>query len=158
MNIQYIYIGSDHGGFALKETLAPWLVQFAPVQDLGAEELNEDDDYPVFAQRVAQAVMSATETPTTDPQHLGVLVCRTGVGMSMVANRFPHVRAAVCRNQEDARLARAHNNANVLILEGDRVELNEAKAIAQVFLSTQFEGGRHARRLDQMAALDSKQV
>ena len=117
-----VIIGSDHGGFQLKQQLVTWLAQQGvAVEDVGAQELDPEDDYPVFAQRVGQRLTqrNGADSPSTSssgssiapPPAWGVLLCRTGAGMTIVANRFPAVRAVVCRNVVDAQLARAHNNA-----------------------------------------------
>jgi RpiB/LacA/LacB family sugar-phosphate isomerase len=158
MKIKALYLGTDHGGFAIKAILRPWLEELAgqaggEVRDFGAKRLKPDDDYPEFAQPVARRVNQAAEAVDHDPTVWGVLLCRSGAGMAIVANRFPHNRAVVCRSVEDARHAREHNNANIVVLEGDYVTDAEAKAIVQTFFGTKFGGGRHARRLRQIAAI-----
>ena len=165
MKPQHIYIGSDHGGWQVKQELVPWLrEQYPAVEDMGAQELNPEDDYPVFAQRVGERVSHAalslglTPASAQNPETVGILLCRSGAGMTIVANRFPLVRAVVCRNQDDARLAREHNNANIVVLEGDHVSIEEAKSIISSFLETEFAGGRHARRLEQIADLDRDMI
>lgn len=152
MTIKSLFIGTDHGGFAIKQTLKPWLAELAgQIDDLGAKTLDPDDDYPQFGRAVAEQVNSAAEPVEADPTVWGLLLCRSGAGMAIAANRFPSVRAVVCRSVEDARHAREHNNANVVVLEGDYVTDAEAKAIVQTFLGTKFGGGRHARRLRQIS-------
>lgn len=159
MKITHIYIGSDHGGFELKQNLADWLRQenFS-ITDCGATELNPEDDYPEFAKRVSQPIFDQAESPTQDPTVMGILLCRSGVGMAMVANRFSSVRAAICRNLEEASLARRHNNANVLVLEGDHLSPDLAREIAEIFFTTEFDGGRHARRLEQIGQIDEQKT
>ena len=144
-----LLLASDHGGFALKSALILALREagFA-LEDLGPDCTNSCD-YPAYADKVALRINEAGE----DGQNgalLGILVCGTGLGMSMAANRHAGVRAAVCTNEFMARMARAHNNANVLCL-GERV-LGQGLAldIARVFLATAFEGGRHLRRIEQI--------
>lgn len=136
-----IAIASDHGGFALKRDIAEFLgEQGHDVRDLGTGS-QDSVDYPDFAHRLAEGVAAGTF-------ERGVLVCGTGIGMCMVANRHAGVRAALCTNAYMAAMARRHNDANVLCL-GERVIGTElAKAIVTSFLSTGFEGGRHQKRVD----------
>ena len=138
-----IIIGSDHAGFALKEACKVHLQKEGTweIKDIGVFS-RESSDYPRIAHRVAQAV-SRNECSR------GILICGSGIGMSMVANRYRGVRAALCHNLYCARLSRLHNDANVLAM-GERV-LGEGLAleILDVFLRTEFEGGRHQARIDQ---------
>lgn len=136
-----VVIAADHGGFTLQQELFTWLSAAGVlVQHLGPKELDEDDDYPPYAMAVAESVQNT-------PLQVGVLLCRSGAGMTIVANRYKGVRAVVCRNEADARVAREHNDANVLVLEGDHVSFEEAQAIFLSFVGTKFAGGRHERRL-----------
>jgi|RhiMetdeSRZDD1v2_1073273.scaffolds.fasta_scaffold581713_3 ribose 5-phosphate isomerase B len=146
-----IGIGSDHAGFRLKEAVKRWLIEQAyPVRDFGTSG-EEACDYPDFAIALAEA-MAAGEVER------GVLVCGTGVGMSIVANKFPHLRAAVCHDPTTARFSRAHNDANVLTLgsriTGEMVALD----IVNAWLQTPFEGGRHSRRLAKIDGLASPSI
>lgn len=136
-----IAIGADHAGFHLKEALRKGILAGHEVMDLGAHHLNEKDDYPLYAFAVAEAVAEGAA-------EYGILICGTGIGMSMAASRVPGIRAANCVNAYMARMARAHNDANVLCLGGRIVGTGLAEEIVRVFLSTPFEGGRHARRLE----------
>lgn len=139
-----IIIGSDHAGFPLKEVVKQYLAEMGyAVTDAGTDS-PANVDYPDFAAIVAQRV-SAGEFDR------GVLVCGSGVGMSIVANKFPGVRAALCLDEETARMSRLHNDANILVLAGRRTEDEAAKSIAHLWLNTEFEGGRHQRRLDKIA-------
>lgn len=151
-----VLLGSDHGGFVIKEELQLWLSELSDpsydVVDCGAFSMDPDDDYPVFGYQVANGLAKAEEKSDTDPSVWGVLLCRTGAGMAIAANRVSGVRAVVCRNEADVRHARAHNNANVLILEGDHVSPRVAQDLVKLFFTTAFEGGRHQRRV---AMLDS---
>lgn len=133
-------VGCDHGGIAVKEAVAEELIRLGHrVEDLGARS-ETAVDYPDFAVEVAERVVEGSA-------HFGVLVCRTGIGMSMVANRFAGVRAALCHTVESARLARTHNSANVLALSGS-LPLADARAIAVAFAQTpSSEEARHQRRL-----------
>jgi ribose 5-phosphate isomerase B len=143
-----ILLASDHGGFALKSALIQALRKDdCRVEDLGPDCTNSCD-YPAYADKLAQRLLEAGEEGQNG-MVLGILVCGTGLGMSMAANRHPGIRAAVCTNEFMARMARAHNNANVLCL-GERV-LGQglAKDVVRAFLSAPFEGGRHLRRIEQ---------
>lgn len=153
---QNIWIGSDHGGFALKQELFPWLQsQFgdeATVADIGAEVLDMDDDYPAYAVAVARAVQDSV-ADREELQRWGILICRSGSGMAIVANRFHGVRAVVCRTTDDVKHAREHNNANILVLEGDHLSAPEAQNLVLEFSQTAFGGGRHSRRVIQIDSL-----
>lgn len=135
-----IYIASDHGGFNLKTFLVDHLKSKGhDVHDLGPSDPSSCD-YPVKAQAVTDALLKNDEA-------LGILVCGTGIGMSMAANRIPGIRAAVCTNEFHAAYSRAHNNANIICL-GERVTgPGIAANMVDIFLSTAFEGGRHLRRV-----------
>lgn len=137
-----IHIGSDHAGFEMKNILAKELpVLGYTVTDHGARSA-ESCDYPLIAHDLCNAVAKDGT--------LGILICGTGTGMSITANRHPEIRAALCANELQARLARRHNNANVLCL-GARLVGNElAIAIMTAFLESHFEGGRHQRRIDEI--------
>ncbi len=136
-------LGADHGGFELKEAIKRHLEQRGvSVADFGANS-NEPTDYPDFAQAVARSV---AERRT----EFGVLICTTGVGMSITANKFPGVRAALVGDEQTAALARRHNNANVLCLAGQNTAPEDARRIVDAFLAASFEGGRHERRIHKM--------
>lgn len=138
-----VAIASDHAGVELKqELLQGLLARSIEVQDLGTHG-GESVDYPDFAERVASAV-SRGETP------LGVLVCGTGIGMSIAANKHRGIRAAVCTSEFEARMARAHNDANVLCLGARVVGAGLAEGILAAFLDQRFEGGRHERRIQKI--------
>lgn len=135
-------LGADHGGFKLKETLKEHLSQKVSVQDFGCNSA-ESTDYTDYAQLVAQSVSHGRAA-------FGLLVCTTGVGMSIAANKVPGVRAALVSDEETAVLARKHNDANVVCLAGKTIEPAAAARIVDVFLATPFEGGRHERRISKM--------
>ncbi|MFI5227794.1 MAG: ribose 5-phosphate isomerase B [Gemmatimonadales bacterium] len=138
-----IAIASDHAGFALKEKLERALGQLGyAVDDLGTNS-EESADYADFAHPLAQRVSDGEV-------RRGVLLCGTGLGMSYTANRYPHVRAALAWSPEIAKLAREHNDANVLVLPARFVTESEGVAILETWLETPFEGGRHARRVDKI--------
>jgi ribose 5-phosphate isomerase B len=143
-----IYIGADSAGYLLKETLKKQLEKDGyEVTDVGCHS-TDSCHYPEFASAVSEAVSQAPDTT------FGILVCGTGIGMSMCANKFRGVRAAVCTNAYTGAMTRAHNDANVLCI-GARVT-NEATAfdILEAFLSTPFEGGRHKTRVDMISAIE----
>ncbi len=135
-----VALGADHGGFELKEALKTHMQKHGvSLTDFGAHS-QEASDYPDYAQLVANAVAA-------HKAQFGVLVCTTGVGMSIAANKIPGVRAAMVCDAQTAPIARRHNNANVLCLSGKFTSLEEAMEILDIFLSTTFEGGRHERRV-----------
>ncbi len=136
-----IFVGADHAGFALKNTLVAELrrLGYEPV-DVGPPRLDPGDDFPDYAKPVAEAV-------SRGEVQRGVLTCGTGLGMAYVANRFPRVRAAVAWSPEVAELARKHNDANVLVLPSRFVSEAEGLDILHRWLETPFEGGRHAGRV-----------
>jgi len=136
-----IAIGSDHGGFNLKAAVKDRLTALGhQVEDMGVFS-TDSADYPFQAAAVAQAVAQGRA-------ERGVLVCGSGIGMCMTANRFPGIRAALAPTAEHARLGRAHNNANVLCLGERLTPADQALAILDVFLATDFDGGRHQRRIE----------
>lgn len=141
-------IGSDHRGLAIKAALVELVTSMGiAIEDAGTQS-QESADYPEFAAKVAGAVASGACSR-------GFLICGSGVGMSMVANKFPRVRAALCHSEQTAKMCRLHNDANVLVMsEAAGTEL--ARAMARIWLETPFEGGRHQRRLDQIAAIEKE--
>ena len=140
-----IAIGCDHAGLALKNALRTALEQRGEaIHDVGTHS-EASCDYPDFAHRVAAGIASGQF-------RMGLLVCGTGTGMAMSANRHAGVRAAVCGESLSAKMARAHNDANVLCLGARLVGPGLALDILEAFLSTPFEGGRHARRVDKIEA------
>jgi RpiB/LacA/LacB family sugar-phosphate isomerase len=140
-----IALGADHAGYALKETVKTHLQKLGlPVCDFGTQS-TESTDYPDYAKAVAQSVANGQST-------CGILVCCTGIGMSIAANKVPGVRAALVFNEDMARLARQHNDANVLCLGASTVPPERIGRILEVFLNTKFEGGRHERRVGKLEA------
>jgi len=142
-----VALGADHAGFPLKEDLKTWLIARGyDVVDLGTQSA-ESVDYPDFAVGVGSAI-------TAGKAHRGVLVCGTGIGMAMAANKVPGVRAAACSDAYTARMSREHNDANILAL-GARITSREAAIeIVEIWLGAEFAGGRHARRVEKIVALD----
>lgn len=145
-----IYLGADHGGFELKGKLAEWLTaHHYEWKDVGANFLDHDDDYPVFAKTVAQAVGKGT------PEDRGILVCRSGGGMTIAANKFPNVRAVNCIDETMAAHARDHNDANILVLSADFIPEEKIYKIVEIFLTMPFsQHKRHIRRLSQIASFE----
>ena len=144
-----IIIGSDHAGFALKEALkGPLASAGCKAFDAGTHR-EESVDYPDYGVLAAEKVSSGRF-------ERGILVCGSGVGMAIVANKFPGVRAALCLDEETARLSRQHNDSNVLVLAGRKTDPDTAGRIARVWLETPFEGGRHQKRLDKIRELEQR--
>lgn len=137
-----IFIASDHAGFTLKESL---INEFKELQiiDLGCNSETESVDYPDFAQKLSKEISSNTD--------FGILICGSGIGISIAANRFNHIRAALCHNEISAELSRAHNNANVICLGARFTESQDAIAAVKTFLNTEFEDGRHGRRVKKLS-------
>lgn len=144
MSRNAIAIASDHAGFEMKNEVSKLLAGLGlEVVDLGVNG-PESVDYPDFADAVAVAMSDGRASR-------GVLVCGTGIGISIAANRHRHIRAARCGNATDARLARQHNDANVLVLGSRTSGWETARDSVLAFLNTEFEGGRHQRRIDKMS-------
>ena len=136
-------IGSDHAGFELKEIIRKYLeAKGFQINDFGTYS-DDSVDYPDFAHPVAESV-------SEDDSNRGILVCGSGQGVCMAANKHASVRAALVWNAEVAALTREHNNANVLCLPGRMIDPEEAKRAVDAFLATEFEGGRHQRRIDKI--------
>lgn len=144
MSRNAIAIASDHAGFEMKDEVSKLLAELGhEVVDLGANG-PESVDYPDFADAMAVAMSDGRASR-------GILVCGTGIGISIAANRHRHIRAARCGNATDARLARLHNDANVLVLGSRTSGWESARDSVLAFLNTEFEGGRHQRRIDKMS-------
>ena len=138
-----IAIGSDHAGFAMKSQIIQWLEKNnMSFSDFGAQS-EESTDYPEYAHQVASSV----ETAKND---LGILICGTGIGMDITANKHQGIRAALCWRPEIARLAKSHNNANIICLPARFIEIDQAIEILDAFLKTEFEAGRHLRRINKV--------
>ncbi len=146
-----IAIGSDHGGYELKEELKKYLEgKGLECRDYGAFSTDRVD-YPIIAKKVATSVQ-------TKECEKGILICRSGYGMAMVANKFKGIRSAPCFCTRAAEFSRLHNNTNVLSLGADYVTTNEAKEILEVWLNTKFEGGRHQERLDLVSEIERENM
>lgn len=148
-NEKRIAIGSDHAGFELKEQIKKLLESESyEVTDFGTNS-SDSVDYPLIAKVLAASV--ATKNPNR-----GILICGTGVGMSIAANKVKGIIAANCFNIETAKLARLHNNSNILTLGGRILDFETAKDIVKVWLETDFEGGRHQRRIQEIRDLEKR--
>jgi ribose 5-phosphate isomerase B len=145
-----IAIASDHRGFAIKAKMV------SVINDLGHQPIDmgtdstESVDYPDFAAKVAQAVSEKTVDR-------GILICGTGMGMCITANKFPNVRACTCHDDLTAEMSRRHNDANVLCLSADLLGDRLINRMLELWLKTQFEGGRHARRIEKIGKIESQQ-
>lgn len=146
-----VAFGCDHAGFGLKEAVVSTLKRLgAEVLDFGTHS-DDSVDYPDFGERVGKAVASGEAD-------LGVVICGTGIGISIAANKVPGVRAALCHDVYSARMSRAHNNANVLALGARVIGPGLAEAIVEAWLGTEFEGGRHADRVAKIEHLEQERV
>jgi len=146
-----VIIGCDHAAYPLKETVRKFLAKNGiAVEDAGTHSA-ESVDYPDYGARVAGGV-------STGKFKRGVLLCGSGIGMSMVANRYPGVRAALCNDLFSAIMCRKHNDANILVLGGRVIGESLALEIVKAWLETDFEGGRHQSRLDKFDRLENLQV
>ena len=144
-----IALGADHAGWELKEALKAWLIENGhQILDFGTHS-PESVDYPDYALQVGEAVASGKADR-------GLLVCGTGIGMAMTANKVPGIRAALCSDPFMARLSREHNDANVLALGGRLMDGELGLEILQMWLGTEFAGGRHERRLAKIAQIESR--
>lgn len=142
-----IFIASDHAAFNEKQSLVSHLKAHYEVVDLGTHSA-DSTNYPEWVFKLVEDVKSE--------KTFGILLCGSGIGVCMAANRFRGIRAALCRDEEDARMTRLHNDANVLCLSGRKTPMELIKKISDVFLSSPFEGGRHQVRIDQFNNLGEK--
>ena len=146
-----IAIGSDHGGYKLKEEIKKYFDENGiEYRDFGTDS-EEKTDYPIYAKKVAQAVQSKECEG-------GILLCRSGYGMTVVANKFKGIRAASISNEEAAKFAKADDDINVITLGGDYLTINEAICIIRNWLATEFKGGRYAERLEMINDIESQNM
>lgn len=139
-------IGADHGGFVLKQEIVTYLKKIENIEVIDYGTSGPDSvDYPDFGRKVAEAVSNGTADR-------GILICGTGIGMSMVANRYPRVRAALCHDHFTAQMSRQHNDANVLCMGERVIGRGVACDVVKTWLETDFEGGRHQKRLEKIGA------
>jgi ribose 5-phosphate isomerase B len=141
-----IAIGSDHGGYKLKEEVKSYLSsEKYEYKDFGCNS-EESCDYPDFGFPAAKAVSKKDFAR-------GILICKSGIGMSIVANKVKGIRAALCNNVDTAKKSREHNDANILVLSADATDINKAKEIISIWLNTEFAGGRHKRRVEKIEGI-----
>ncbi|MFA4915673.1 MAG: ribose 5-phosphate isomerase B [Syntrophales bacterium] len=144
-----IVIGSDHAGYPLKEEIKRYLAEVGEeITDLGTH-CEDTSDYPDFGIAVSEKVSSGEFKR-------GILLCGSGVGMTIVANKFPSVRAVLCLDKDTAHMSRLHNDTNILVLAGRRTDIETAIEITGTWLKTAFEGGRHKRRVDKITELEKR--
>ena len=146
-----IAIGSDHGGYKLKEEIKKYLEEKEiPYKDVGC--MNEESvDYPNIAKKVAKEVQSKK-------CENGILICRSGIGMSIVANKFKGIRCTPCHNEYTAKFAKLHNNGNILSIGADDVTVNQAICMIRIWIATEFEGGRHEERLKIIEEIENENM
>lgn len=143
-----IVIGSDHGGFLLKRSIVSFLKKKGfKVEDMGTFS-QTSMDYPDTAFKVARSVRKR-------PDSKGILICKSGIGNSIAANKIKGIRAALCQNIKSAKLSRLHNNSNILVLGALFVSAKKAEKIVEVWLKTPFEGGRHLRRIKKIERIEN---
>jgi len=141
--LRKISISSDHAGFELKESIKKFLIKNKFfILDLGPRD-DRSVDYPDYAKKLAKNIISKKSDT-------GILVCGSGIGMAMSANRFKKIRAAVCYNAKSAKLSRSHNNANIIAIGSRLTNKNLAFKLVMIFLKTKFDGGRHKRRINKI--------
>lgn len=146
-----IGIGSDNGGFKLKEEIKKYLEESGiEYIDLGCKE-NENVDYPDVAKVVSKAVV-------TKRCDRAILVCRSGIGMSIVANKFAGIRCAICNSENMAKMSRKHTNTNIMSIGADEVEVSDAICIIRTWIATEFEGGRHLERIDLIKNIEKENM
>ena len=146
-----IAIGSDHGGYRLKEEIKRYLDEKGIIYNDCGTYSEESVDYPNIAKEVAKKIQSKE-------CEQGILICRSGIGMSIVANKFKGIRCAKCNNEQEAKFSKMHNNSNVLALGADYVSTNEAICIVRAWIATQFEGGRHQERIDVINEIEAENM
>jgi ribose 5-phosphate isomerase B len=138
--LKKIFISSDHAGFNLKEQIKKKFLKKYKFQDLGADNSKDSVNYPDYAHKLCKKV-------SNNSSNMGILVCGSGMGMSMAANRHKKIRAAVCYSIKNTKLSRLHNNANIITLGSRLTKKNTAFKCIDVFMNTKFEGGRHIKRV-----------
>jgi ribose 5-phosphate isomerase B len=144
-----VAIGCDHAGVSMKNEIIPVLSELdIEWEDFGTKD-EQSVDYPDFGEKVSEIVSKGLVDR-------GILICGTGIGMSIVANKFPGIRAALCQEDYSAKMSRLHNDANVLVLPGRIINTDTARAIVKTWFTTSFEGGRHQRRIDKIKDIESR--
>jgi ribose 5-phosphate isomerase B len=146
-----IAIGSDHAGLEMKTEIIDVLKELGHEYTDYGTDTPQSVDYPDFGEKVSEAV-------STGKTERGILICGTGIGMSIVANKFPNIRASLCNELFSAKMSRLHNDANILVLGGRIIGKDLAKEIVRTWMTTPFEGGRHANRLKKITLIEEKTV
>lgn len=148
-----VYIGADHRGFKLKEELKVWLAENEIAgEDLGADKLDSNDDYPIFAERVARSVSADLEK---NLKSRGIIICGSGVGVDIVANKLKHIRSGLAVNAEQVEEARKDDDINILAIPSDFVNEENAKTIVKIFLETKFsKEDKKIRRLEEIEKIE----
>jgi ribose 5-phosphate isomerase B len=139
--MEKLFIASDHAAFEQKQQLIDFLQDRFEMVDLGTNSA-DSVHYPEFGQKLAEAVLAA--------KGRGIALCGSGIGISIAVNRYKGIRGALCRDEDDAKMCRLHNNANILCLGGRKTPMEQLKKMVDVWLSTEFEGGRHETRTDML--------
>ena len=146
-----IALGNDHGGYKLKEEIKKYLEEVGiEYKDFGSFS-DERTDYPIYASKVAEAVSKGE-------CEKGILICRSGHGMTIVANKFKFVRAANVQSEEESRRAKADDNVNIIALSGDNMEINQAVRIIRTWIATEFKGGRYQERIDMLENIENENM
>lgn len=146
-----IAIGSDHGGYKLKEEIKKYLDE-KEIKYIDCGTVSEESvDYPDIAKEVAKKIQSKKCEE-------GILICRSGIGMCIVANKFKGIRCAKCDNEEEAKVSKTHNNSNVLALGADYINVSQAVCIVRAWIATKFEGGRHERRVKMIEEIENENM
>ena len=140
INLKKIFISSDHAGYILKEQIKKYFLRKYSFNDLGTFSSKISVNYPEFAHKLCKKVV-------INSKNIGILVCGSGIGMSMAANKHKKIRAAVCYSVKNTKLSRLHNNANIITLGSRLTKKNTAFKCIDVFINTKFEGGRHKKRV-----------
>jgi ribose 5-phosphate isomerase B len=144
-----IYIGADHRGFELKNKTRDWLLEKYEVEDIGALEFDENDDYTLYGEKVGSLVAD-------NKQSLGILLCGSGVGVNIISNKIDGVRAGIGINAEQVKIAREHDDMNVLVIASDYMDFNECKKMIGAFLEAKFDGAEnHARRVEDIKRMEA---
>ena len=138
-----IFISSDHAGFNLKELIKKKFSKKYKFQDLGTNNSKKSVNYPDYAHKLCKKI-------SANSKNMGILVCGSGIGMSMAANRHEKIRAAVCYSVKNTKLSRLHNNANIITLGSRLTKKNTAFKCVEIFMNTKFEGGRHKKRVNKI--------
>ena len=145
-----IFLGYDHQGVKCKDDIINYLNEFGYIVETPDIINNDNDDYPDYAKWVCEHVLKE--------HSLGILVCGSGIGMSIVANKFKGIRCAKCNDEEEARLSRAHNDSNILALGADYIETDKAIRMVRMWIATEFEGGRHQERVKLIEEIENENM